>query len=212
MAYIICSKPLRFITGHERLLMYQVAMETGLRANEIRSLTRKGFDFDQCRVRVAKKHTKNKKEALLPLKPETAMAIKEFSKYKTPTAPIFQVPKHGLSKMLQQDIENARKAWTEEAMHDPAEYRRRTESDFLAAQTDDGKIDFHSLRHTFGSLLAASGVHPKIAQELMRHSNINLTMSIYTHAQTSQVEAAVNGLPSLQAQTRRNERYVSQYV
>jgi hypothetical protein len=44
-------------------------------------------------------------------------------------------------------------------------------------------------------LLATSGVHPKIAQELMRHSNINLTMGIYTHAQASQVAAAVNNLP-----------------
>jgi len=41
--------------------------------------------------------------------------------------------------------------------------------------------DFHALRHTTGSWLAANGVHPKVAQAIMRHSDINLTMSRYTH-------------------------------
>ncbi len=57
--------------------------------------------------------------------------------------------------------------------------------------------DFHSLRHTTGSLLAASGVHPKVAQSLMRHSDINLTMSKYTHTLTGQEAKAVEGLPDL---------------
>jgi site-specific recombinase XerD len=31
--------------------------------------------------------------------------------------------------------------------------------------------DFHSLRHSTGSLLVAAGVHPKVIQSIMRHSN-----------------------------------------
>ena len=58
------------------------------------------------------------------------------------------------------------------------------------------------MRHTFGTLLAASGVHPKTAQELMRHSDINLTMGIYTHAQTEQVKAAIDNLPDFQKQAQ----------
>ena len=38
--------------------------------------------------------------------------------------------------------------------------------------------DFHTLRHTQGSLLAASGIHPKVAQTLMRHSDINHTYGL----------------------------------
>ncbi len=73
-------------------------------------------------------------------------------------------------------------------------------ADLLAAgiNPDDlgsGKVDFHSLRHTFGTMLAASGVHPKTAQELMRHSDINLTMSRYTHALRGQTAKAVESLP-----------------
>ena len=41
---------------------------------------------------------------------------------------------------------------------------------------DSGRYaDFHCFRHTTGSLLAANGVHPKVAQILMRHCDINLT-------------------------------------
>jgi len=56
-------------------------------------------------------------------------------------------------------------------------------------------VDFHSLRHTTGTLLAASGVHPKVAQTLMRHSDINLTLSLYTHTLTGQEVKAVESLP-----------------
>jgi hypothetical protein len=58
-------------------------------------------------------------------------------------------------------------------------------------------VDFHSLRHTFSSLLASSGVHPKVAQELMRHGDINLTMSRYTHVLRGQTKEALDAMPDL---------------
>ena len=46
----------------------------------------------------------------------------------------------------------------------------------------DGRCaDFHCLRHTFITALAGSGVTPKTAQTLARHSTITLTMDRYTH-------------------------------
>jgi integrase len=62
-----------------------------------------------------------------------------------------------------------------------------------------GIVDFHSLRHTFGTLLAASGVHPKVAQDLMRHSTITLTMGIYTHTNLENRMGALDKLPDLRA-------------
>ena len=68
---------------------------------------------------------------------------------------------------------------------------------------DAGRVaDFHSLRHTAGTLLAATGVHPKVAQSLMRHSDINLTMSRYNHVLIGQESDAVAGLPDLAAPPR----------
>ncbi len=66
--------------------------------------------------------------------------------------------------------------------------------------------DFHSLRHTTGSLLAASGVHPKVAQTIMRHSNIDLTMSRYTHIFGGQESEAVAKLPDLSLPSRQNQK------
>ncbi|MHC4119788.1 MAG: tyrosine-type recombinase/integrase [Planctomycetota bacterium] len=54
-------------------------------------------------------------------------------------------------------------------------------------------------RHTCGSLLAAAGVHPKVVQKIMRHTDINLTMSLYTHVLKGQESEAVNALPDLSA-------------
>jgi len=75
----------------------------------------------------------------------------------------------------------------------------RERSCFLADRYDAGReADFHSLRHTCGSLLAAAGVHPKMAQSIMRHSTIDLTMSRYTHTFRGQ-DAAIAALPDLGA-------------
>jgi len=52
-------------------------------------------------------------------------------------------------------------------------------------------VDFHALRHSTGSLLAAIGAHPKVVQSIMRHSDINLTMSRYTHVLRGQESEAI---------------------
>ncbi|MFH1613771.1 MAG: tyrosine-type recombinase/integrase [Planctomycetota bacterium] len=72
-----------------------------------------------------------------------------------------------------------------------------------------GKIDFHSLRHTTGSFLAASGVHPKVAQAIMRHSDINLTMSIYTHTLIGQESQAIDDLPDLSVPSLQKQQSVA---
>ena len=58
-------------------------------------------------------------------------------------------------------------------------------------------VDVHSLRHTFATLLARNGVSPSIAQKLMRHSDIRLTMNTYTHLDLADTAGAVAGLPAI---------------
>ena len=53
------------------------------------------------------------------------------------------------------------------------------------------EIRFHDLRHTHATLLLAAGVHPKIVQERLGHSQISLTLDTYSHVIPSlQTEAA----------------------
>ncbi len=40
---------------------------------------------------------------------------------------------------------------------------------------------FSDFRHTFATLLFSRGIHPKIAQQLLGHSSITLTMDTYSH-------------------------------
>ena len=42
-------------------------------------------------------------------------------------------------------------------------------------------FDWHSLRHTYASLLYEAGVDMLTAKELLGHSDIKTTISIYTH-------------------------------
>src|SRR3954467_3423684 len=61
---------------------------------------------------------------------------------------------------------------------------------------DQGRhLDFHALRHTFATLLASSGVAPRVAMELMRHSDMRLTAKTYTDSSLLPMADAVEKLP-----------------
>ena len=76
----------------------------------------------------------------------------------------------------------------------------------IAYATDDGIADFHSLRHSFISNLVSGGVHPKLAQQLARHSTIALTMDRYTHVGLLDMTAALESLPTVSAPARQTMR------
>lgn len=49
----------------------------------------------------------------------------------------------------------------------------------------------HSLRHTFATKCFELGIEPKIVQEILGHSNISMTMNIYTHPSEAIKKAAI---------------------
>ncbi|MCW2876968.1 MAG: hypothetical protein JWQ95_1068 [Sphaerisporangium sp.] len=46
------------------------------------------------------------------------------------------------------------------------------------------RIRVHDTRHTCASLLAALHVHPRVAMRILRHSQISVTMNVYTQIPT----------------------------
>ena len=40
---------------------------------------------------------------------------------------------------------------------------------------------FHDLRHSAATILLTMGIHPKVVQELLGHSQIGMTMDTYSH-------------------------------
>ncbi|MFJ8057057.1 tyrosine recombinase XerC [Streptomyces sp. NPDC096142] len=55
-------------------------------------------------------------------------------------------------------------------------------------------IPLRNTRHTCSSLLVALKVHPKIAQRILRHSQIAMTMEVYAEASEEEVRAAIGKL------------------
>ena len=58
-------------------------------------------------------------------------------------------------------------------------------------------IRFHDLRHTHASLLLSAGVHPKVVQERLGHSQISLTLDTYSHVIPSLQDEAADKFESL---------------
>ena len=193
------------LTGWQRALIYRLALTTGLRAGEIKALTVDSIDFESKTLTLAGSHTKNKQAAILPLRDEVVAALRRHTAGKLSGVALFKMP-HKTARMIKLDLEGARSHWIQQAAGNPAETARRTKDDFLKPTTADGDADFHALRHTFGSMLAASGIHPKTAQTLMRHSTISLTMDRYTHSYREAETQAIAALPDFTKPTQENQK------
>jgi integrase len=188
------------MTGPERSMLYRLALESGLRAGELRSLTRSSFRLEGAEptVTVAAGYSKRRREDVQPLKPATAAALRTFLGSKAPAAKAFSVPpRERVAELMRADLAAARAAWLGESSR--AEERAEWEvSDFLRYRDGAGRVaDFHALRHTFISNLASAGVHPKTAQMLARHSTITLTMDRYSHTLRGAETTALAALPDL---------------
>ncbi len=51
------------------------------------------------------------------------------------------------------------------------------------------KVTPHVCRHTFCSNMAKSGMNPKTLQDIMGHSDISVTLNVYTHVQFDDAQA-----------------------
>jgi integrase len=73
-------------------------------------------------------------------------------------------------------------------------YRREFQPLLERAGLADQGFTIHSLRHTFATTLADKGVHPSTAQKMLGHSDIRMTLSIYTHATDGMQGGATDAL------------------
>jgi integrase len=60
-----------------------------------------------------------------------------------------------------------------------------------------GHFGWHTLRHTYATLLKGNGEDVKVVQELMRHANISVTLNIYAQAITQTKRDAQSRVVSL---------------
>jgi integrase len=181
------AKVVRDLSGVDRAMLYIVAASTGLRASELASLSPASFDLDspQPSIVVEAAYSKRRRRDTQPLPRWLSQNLSRWFEARRQTSIGLQGPtksvwggrwKDRSAEMLRVDLAAAG----------------------IAYQDDAGRIfDFHALRHQFISSLAANGVHPKVAQQLARHSTITLTMDRYTHLSLGDVAGVLNNLPAI---------------
>ncbi|WP_157369521.1 tyrosine-type recombinase/integrase [Zavarzinella formosa] len=167
------------ISPPNRVALYLVALYTGFRVQECASLTRSSFHLDDKSpwVYLAPEAAKNGKEAKQPIASGVAAMLRPWLASQPARGPLWPADylHHVAAKMLRRDLKAAK----------------------IEIETDDGLIDFHALRTTFGTSLARAGVPIQHAQRLMRHSTPELTMKYYTKFQTHDLSSQVERLPDI---------------
>lgn len=157
----------------DRVLLYSLAAYTGLRSIEIASLRPSSFDLERMTVTVEASNTKNRRRAVLPLHSSLVALLKPRVEADTKNDRLFPgdiIRRHMPGRVFKRDLKRAQ----------------------IARKDAEGRVlDFHSLRYTFITSLAKAGVHPAKAQRLARHSDINLTMSVYTSLDVDDLRDAV---------------------
>jgi integrase len=185
------------MTADERRLLYLTALQTGFRSNEMRSLTCGSvyLEAEKPYITAKSKSTKNSEDARQYILDSLAEELRPIISGKPASDGLFSMPHETcVAKMMRRDLKNARDKWLEGSLDDE-EREQRQRGDFLnAVDHSDLRLDFHALRHTCGAWLSKAGVHIKIVQTVMRHSNISLTMDIYGHLFPGEVANAVGNL------------------
>lgn len=157
-------------TPKERNLVYRFALLTGFRYSEMVSLTPSSFNFDLQTITVKASDAKNKsKDQTIPMPTILKEDLKTLVKGKEREIRVFEMPtKSEVAKVLREDCRTAR--------------------------VDSTQVDFHALRHTFITRLAEAQIHPKILQELARHSSVETTLRYYTHFRQEDERRAIDSL------------------
>lgn len=161
------------LSGMERVALYTVAIYTGLRVAELASLTREDFQLDgpSPMISVHARSTKNKKGRHQPIPQTIALSLQEWLATTPTEGPVwggYRWKTGKAAKMLRLDLKLAG-----------------------IKSTPKAKVDFHSLRTTYGTLLALAGVPIQHAQKLLDHSEPGLTARHYTKLLASDLSDAV---------------------
>lgn len=176
-----CGKLLDIVRHEpERYWLYRLALETGLRASELRALRVGDVSFSgapHLTVRAAYSR-KRKRTDEMPLRQETADRLQAWitGRCALATAPLLRVP-FRTADMLAEDLKAAG----------------------IDVQTPDGRFrDFHALRHTFITNISEVAESFAVVQTLARHSTPTLTAR-YTHTRLASLRKAIEHLPNKEA-------------
>lgn len=161
---------------------YNIAM-LGLRINEITALRWKDISFEEGTIRIVHQIQRSTGGGWKLAEPKSRAGRR--------TVGLPVVVAEGLRNHRKKQLEEKIRAGSGWEEHDfvftstggtPLNSDNITKRSFKPLLKKAGLPDFrfHDLRVSSGTFLALRGVHPKTAQEILGHSDIRLTMSVYT--------------------------------
>ena len=183
---------LEFVKNDKHFCKYYdgiyILFKTGLRISEFVGLTKKNLDFENSRIIVDHQlqRTRDMKyiiedtktesgERMVPMTPEVKEAFQRIlANRKTPKV---EPMVDGYSGFLFLD-KNGRPMV---ALHWEKYFQHIREKYNKIYRVQMPKVTPHVCRHTFCSNMAKSGMNPKTLQYIMGHSDISLTLNVYTH-------------------------------
>lgn len=143
----------------KRRLVYEFVANTGIRRGAAFGLLWEDIDIKNKIMKVRVLRNKTRKELTIPLN-EVALRILAEQKPRKNVRKKAKVFNQGIpdKDTMKKDIKEAG----------------------LDFETADGIFSFHSLRKQLATDIIKSGQNPKIAQELLGHSSLKMTMGVYT--------------------------------
>ena len=155
-------------------LLYRLFLTTGLRRDEAATLQWGDLHIDGPTpfLQLRAENTKSKRADALPLRVDIAAELKTARKDSGDAERVFRrVPR----------------------IKEHCRWLNAAGIPYIDAQ--GRRLDIHALRHTYGTLLSKSGVSPREAMSLMRHTDLRLTMNVYTDPRIFDLAGAVEKLP-----------------
>ena len=211
----------KLILGRERSLIYKTLALTGLRRGELAAIEIRNLYLDEPQpyIKLDRRSEKNREGNTLPLRSDLADDLRTWIHDKA--LKVENATRNTLSVNFEVEAARIRRNDQTATAHvvglpgteilfavpDRRSMLRIIDRDFAAAgieKVDDrGRtVDIHSLRHSFATWIGESGISPKAAQKLMRHSDVNLTMR-YTHAKDEVEMKAFDALPAARLNSGR---------
>lgn len=169
---------------------YYIAVElgyyTGLRISEVLALEKNDFNFESDVINI------EKKLVFKGLKQEDYYSTKQMkSKKSKAIIPLPLVLKEDIQEWFKRNLYDIVVCDEEGKYINPTSLSNALKS---IAKRNGINFNFHMLRHTYATNLISHDVDVKIAQELLRHSNYNTTLSIYTHIKDDYKKDVVNNV------------------
>ena len=179
----------------------QIGKYTGLRVSEVFALEKEDINFDENCINV------NRKLVYDGLKKDEIYSTHQMkSKSSKAIIPLASVLKNVLIDWFKINPYDRVICDVEGKFINP-----KTFSIFMKNLAKKHKINFnfHMLRHTFATTLVMNDVDIKTTQELMRHSDFNTTMTLYTHISREHKAKVINdvfGLKSVENVSKTNDK------